>query len=360
MLGVSPRALAVALAGIWLSNPLPAVVGLRTTSGSPCASICNKTSSNTTGADVVCLDAMYGDSTTGETFEACVDCQLKSTYFNQEAGESDVNWGLYNLRYAFTTCVFAYPESISNISSPCTVACQDISPAVETGLDNPGPFNFNSWCGSTSFADNVINTCEQCYNETTNQKYLANFLEATRYNCHFPSVSGEVFSIVPTRIFSTVLLPSSLSLSTPTPNSSSVNLPLVIAVPIVGFLILVGSLAGCCFCFIRWRRKRVRGKRMSNHLYDRWNDTSISTPVYAQGGWGEQQAQGPGYGSGGLGFVDSNGQAQAVGYSEYYPQYQQQQKKGFSQEIAETPGAYAQPETTTYGVQPEKQHGGYQ
>lgn len=98
---------------------------------------------------------------------------------------------------------------------------------------------------------------------------------------------------------------------------------------------------------------------MSNHLYDRWNDTSISTPVYAQGGWGEQQAQGPSYGTGGLGFVDSNGQAQTVGYSEYYAHYQQQ-KNGFSQEITETPVAYAQPETAPYGVRPEKQQGEYQ
>jgi hypothetical protein len=37
---------------------------------------------------------MYSDSTTGKNFEACVDCQLKSAYFDQEAGESDVNWGL--------------------------------------------------------------------------------------------------------------------------------------------------------------------------------------------------------------------------------------------------------------------------
>jgi hypothetical protein len=100
---------------------------------------------------------------------------------------------------------------------------------------------------------------------------------------------------------------------------------------------------------------------MSNHLYDRWNDTSISTPIYGQGGWGDQQAQGAGYGPG-LGFVDSNGQTQAVGYSDFYGHYQmqQQQKDGFSQQVAETPGAYAQPGTDKHEMQPEKQQGGYQ
>lgn len=63
---------------------------------------------------------------------------------------------------------------MTNISSPCPVACQAISPAIALGLRNPNSFNFNSWCKAPSYADNVIDSCEQCYNWTSNQVYLAN------------------------------------------------------------------------------------------------------------------------------------------------------------------------------------------
>lgn len=79
-----------------------------------------------------------------------------------------------NLRFAVSSCVFGYPESISNVSSPCPVACGTIEPAVKSDIEDPNYDDLNSWCDSTDFADNVINTCEFCYNLTTNQIYLAN------------------------------------------------------------------------------------------------------------------------------------------------------------------------------------------
>lgn len=87
-----------------------------------------------------------------------------------------------NLRYAFSTCVFAYPTFAGNTSSQCPVACAGIQPAVEVDLTNPSASNFQNWCRSTSFADNIVNTCEFCYNLTSakvspgsgGQVYLAN------------------------------------------------------------------------------------------------------------------------------------------------------------------------------------------
>ena len=77
-----------------------------------------------------------------------------------------------------SSCVFGFPASFSNISSPCPVSCDPVRPAVEADITNPSSSNFNSWCGTSTFADNVVNSCEFCYNltATQNQKqvYLAN------------------------------------------------------------------------------------------------------------------------------------------------------------------------------------------
>ncbi|KAF3387103.1 hypothetical protein F1880_000817 [Penicillium rolfsii] len=352
--------LAIALLTVLLSNPIPIVLGLKTTGGSPCASICNKVSTNTTASEIVCLDNHFDDSK-GKTFEDCVTCQLQSTYVDRLSGETDVNWGLYNLRYAFTTCVFGFPESAANISTPCTVGCGGIQNAVEVDLTTPSANNFNDWCTATGFADNVINDCEFCYNLTYHQVnpqvYMANFLESIRYNCHYKASVGFAFDIAPSRIFTETLLPSSMSFPSPTHTGSGVNLGVVIAVPIVGFIIILCSLGVCCFFFIRWRRKSVRRGRYQDHLYARWNDTSISTPPQAQGGWGsplQMHAAGygthdPGYGPG-FGFTDNHVQSHVSGYGNDYS------KNTYSYELTETsPSNYhATPQMGGYGFEPDR------
>ncbi|KAJ5096028.1 hypothetical protein NUU61_005384 [Penicillium alfredii] len=374
---IRSRLLALVLTGILLSRFFPAVDALRTAEGSPCADVCHKSSSNTTSSEIACLDASY-NATKGRTFEKCVDCQLRSTYDNPSTGESDVNWGLYNLRYAFSTCVYGFPHSVSNVSSPCPVACDGIRPAIEFDLTNPSSFNFDAWCSTSSFADNIVNTCEFCYNLTTTQVYLANFLESIRYNCHFRTTSGKAFDIAPSRIFTQVLLPSSMSLTTSTPGGSNVNLPLVIALPILGFIIILCALTICCFFFIRHRRKRMRRNRHHNHLYNRWNDTTISTPkqgnsgwpeqqypfasggygpgfsdsvdtpIHAPGPWAEQQMHAPGGYGNGLGFMDNDGRTQQLEYGYY--------QSGLAHGRAESPAVHPQavPLTGPHAVEPEK------
>ncbi|CAG8281642.1 unnamed protein product [Penicillium salamii] len=322
----------VVLFAIWLLSP--AILALRTTSGSPCAGVCG-TTTNTTSDEITCLDRSYNGTKTGKNFENCISCQLDSEFHDANTGESDVNWGLYNLRYAFSTCVFGYPDSISNVSSPCPVACDGVRFAVETDIEEPSTSNLDAWCDTPTFADNVVNTCEFCYNLTTTQVYMANFLESIRYNCHFKTVTGKRFNIDPTRIFTQSLLPSSLSLTTPGSSSSNINLGVVIAVPIVGFLLILVSLTICCFFFIRHRRKKARRTRQSGQMYNRWNDPN--------GQWAEQYASGGhGYGPG-LGFMDNDGRGQELPYGhgspeQYQHQYQQFQghdKSGFSNQITE-------------------------
>lgn len=204
----SPGRFVLFALALLVGSAVPVAQGLRTTTGSPCMSVCHKESTNTTASEIACLDDQYGrDKGKGKTFQDCVTCLLESTYVDRLSGETDVDWGLCkliskkcisltwvlvggpltrtedNLRFAFTTCVFGYPQSAANISTPCTVGCEGIESASELNLLNPSSDNFHDWCGSTGFADNAISDCEFCYNQTYHMAYQQVFMA----NCAFHS-----------------------------------------------------------------------------------------------------------------------------------------------------------------------------
>ncbi|KAJ5156669.1 hypothetical protein N7492_009472 [Penicillium capsulatum] len=343
----SSRVLAMVVLAVWFSSLFPAVLGLKTTPGSPCTDICGKTgtTSNTTSSEITCLDSDF-DTGKGSDFQKCISCQLESKHSDSGTGETDVDWALYNLRFSFTSCVFNHPAQVTNTTSPCPVACDGIRTAAEYDIGKPDSNSLDNWCSQPSFADNVVNTCTFCYNLTSNQVYQANFLESIRYNCHFQTPRGHAFNIAPSRIFTQVLLPSSMSLTTPGANSSNVNLGVVIALPILGFIIILLAVGACCFFFIRHRRKRVRENRMTNQLYARWNDPSMGTPKQGNGGWPAHDAYAAGgYGTGqGFGFVDNDGRGQEVGYGHDYS------KHGFPQEINES-GALPPHAVSSHGTE---------
>ncbi|TQB72188.1 hypothetical protein MPDQ_006986 [Monascus purpureus] len=230
---------------VFVLNPLiPVVLGLRTTVGSPCTDVCHQTSNETTPADIVCLDSDYNTTITGSNFQKCVECQLRSSYADNYTGETDVLWGLYNLRYAFSTCVFGYPKQVNNISSPCIVACQPLDAALEPGLTT-ATSDYYSMCLPDVFPDNIVTTCEFCYNLTTNQVYMANFIEALRYNCHFRTSLTDAFAISPTKIFYPSGLPPSVPTSSAASGSSGHrNLTVIIVLPVLAGVILISVALG--------------------------------------------------------------------------------------------------------------------
>lgn len=81
---------------VLFSSLFPVVLGLRTTSGSPCTEVCGKTgtTSNTTASEISCLDSEFTKSTKGSEFEECISCQLESKHSDSSTGETDVNWAL--------------------------------------------------------------------------------------------------------------------------------------------------------------------------------------------------------------------------------------------------------------------------
>lgn len=79
-----------------------------------------------------------------------------------------------NLRYAFTSCVYNYPEPVTNVSTPCLVSCTPLGAALDFQLTDPVGNSLATFCGDSAFADNTVSTCEFCYSLTSQQAFLAN------------------------------------------------------------------------------------------------------------------------------------------------------------------------------------------
>ncbi|QGA20277.1 hypothetical protein EYB26_007979 [Talaromyces marneffei] len=328
--------MAVRWAVWWLLTIATPIYALRTVGGSPCTDVCG-TTTNTTSDEMACLDADYNSTigtTVGKNFQSCVSCLLASPYQNTTIGETDVDWGLFNLRYAFSSCVYNYPVSVTNVSTPCLVSCTPLGPALDMSLINPIGNQLSNFCASTSFPDNVVTTCGNCYALTSQQSFFANFLEAVRYNCHFPTSGGTSFPIAATRIFNTTHLPTTTVSYTSTATSTGTStvqqfLTVIIVMPIIGFLIIVASLALCCFCLVRHRRKIAKKRR--NQMQNRWMQPAWggypvspyhqASPMMLQqqymmaGGMGPYGASVPGRG---FSVVDHDGKRYEAGYSTHY------------------------------------------
>ncbi|KAK2809223.1 hypothetical protein FQN50_004059 [Emmonsiellopsis sp. PD_5] len=262
-----------------------AVSGLRVTAGSPCENVCGNTA-NTTGDEIVCNDYQY-DSLPGSQFKDCVSCSLESSYFNSKSEESDPKWGLYNLRYTFSSCVYGIPAVKQSLSTPCQVACESLKDSLKLNLVEPTGRNMHDFCGMGAFADNIVTRCAACYNYTEDERILANFVETIRQGCGAKVAENTPFIIEPDKIFNTELLeprPSTAPVSPPSTIQRGVkNLILVIVLPILAFLlILLGLCIGCIFCIHRRRRRRAKRHSQPSHLHERWNDTSMMTPVHDQ------------------------------------------------------------------------------
>ncbi|KAK2738453.1 hypothetical protein FQN57_007044 [Myotisia sp. PD_48] len=274
---------------------LRGTVGLRVTKGSPCEDDCGL-ATNTTGEEIVCRDRQFYDDDVGRQFEKCVSCELQSKFSSSTSREeqSDVKWGLYNLRYSFSSCIYGIPASKQSVSTPCQVSCDSLRPALISGLSEPDGPSMYDFCGMSSFADSIVTQCAACYALTEDEKYLANFIEVIRQGCHSKVPGGTAFFVHPKDIFTTAALEANESPNA-VKNSSSgkSSLALKIALPIVGILLLLIACCVGCFCIVRRRRRRAKRNDQSSALHERWNDTSIITPVPGglQKFWGEPPQQ---------------------------------------------------------------------
>jgi hypothetical protein len=84
-----------------------------------CAVLCGNELSSTSGQEITCGDSDYSSSTYGATFESCVACELSSTYVDPVTQQSDLQWGLYNLRFALSWCLWGFDNNTAIADTPC-------------------------------------------------------------------------------------------------------------------------------------------------------------------------------------------------------------------------------------------------
>ncbi|KAL3425870.1 hypothetical protein PVAG01_02661 [Phlyctema vagabunda] len=257
-----------------LISPVAAIYGL---AGSPCAAKCGNVLSTTTGEDIVCPDASYPSSgnpgsVAGVVFESCVSCQVQSNYTDLETGDTDLQRGLYNMRYAISWCLFGFPNNTEVADTPCITSrsCGPLEAAFE--FDNLStPTAAFGYCPDLFM--NEVDSCSNCLRQLSNEFYLSNFLTALNVGCIQKPPSGSTIALDGS-LFSSI----SVNMSNPEASSSSsfsaggdgltLSERVGIAVgAIVGVLIIAGI---CTICIGKKRRRRALAARQRQSGYLEW------------------------------------------------------------------------------------------
>lgn len=147
---------------------------LQVTPHSPCTDRCGANVGRMTPDEIVCFDQDFGAHGThnGSVFEDCVSCELESTFNDQITFQSDVYWGLFNLRYAWSVCVLGFPAQVIGLSNQCLASCTQFNSSVESRLLDPISGEMYQWCNTLSDPD--VTACASCLNLTDNERLMGN------------------------------------------------------------------------------------------------------------------------------------------------------------------------------------------
>ncbi|KJR83786.1 uncharacterized protein SPSK_04157 [Sporothrix schenckii 1099-18] len=244
---------------------------LRVTPGSACASYCldngdnngQSANSTTTPSDIVCNDTDYWSTTVGTRYRNCLTCLQNSTAVN--GLQSDVEWYLYNVRYAVDVCLFSSPgpsSSNSSTSSPCVLSgnCPSLQKALDTGNVNPSNETQYQYCTADGgvFGGTTLSNCAQCLQTNSEQTYLSNFLTALSAGCKQKPPQGDLLGLNGT-LFST----TAMTIVTPSWNQTSpgqatsvtkLTTGTIVGIVVAGALLL---LSAAVLFFLHWRKQRV-------------------------------------------------------------------------------------------------------
>jgi len=246
--------------------------GLESLPNSPCAIQCGNALGGTTGADIVCNNGDFSGTAAGQTFQSCVTCQLGSTYVDPVTKQTDLQWALYNLRYAMSWCLFGFPNNTNVGDTPCitSTACGPLENAIEFDSLSSDASAY-AYCSLFTVAS--IPKCNDCLSVQTSQYYLLNFMTALNGACQqMPptgqtlSLQGSLFSLTATNITSPTGTPN----SSYKPSGSKVGLGVKIGIAIGCSLVVLG-IAG--FCIVRRGRQRRRSlllKHQQETGYSAW------------------------------------------------------------------------------------------
>lgn len=221
-----------------------------------CADLCGNTLDSTSGYEISCSDSAYAGSTYGADFESCVSCEIASTYYDNTTQTSDLQWALYNLRYALSWCLFGFDNNTQVADTPCltSLSCGPLQSAFEyDSLDqNASLYGYCPFMNSVS-----VPKCSQCLAELGNEHYLSNFVTALEAACVQQPADGATISIQGSLFSSTsvnITTPSATPISTYTASTGGFTLGAKIGIVVAGIVVIL-VISGCC---IIWRGKRRR------------------------------------------------------------------------------------------------------
>lgn len=253
---------------------------LEALANSPCAVQCGNVLGGTSGNDIVCPDSSYTSTLAGQTFSTCITCQLSSKYQDPVTKQTDLQWALYNLRYAMSWCLFGYPNNTAVGDTPCitSTACGPIQNAIE--LDSLAPnASAYSYCalllGSAS-----VPKCGACLSVQSSEYYLNNFLTALNAACiqqptpgNIISLQGSLFSTTPVNITSPSPTPTGVNYTT-----GGLTLAAKIGIAVGGIVVLL-AIAGFGIVWNGKRRRRAYLRRVQEQSgYGDWRKNHDFTP----------------------------------------------------------------------------------
>ncbi|KFZ01429.1 hypothetical protein V501_10005 [Pseudogymnoascus sp. VKM F-4519 (FW-2642)] len=255
---------------------------------SDCAISCGNVLDATTTPDIACGDNKFG-SGVGQTFKACVECELKSTYVDP-TGLSDLTAAIYNLRYAADYCIF---NDSKIATTPCitTSACEPFLDSL-TYHNNIAPSGATDYGYCNHWDDSDILRCQNCIAALEEEEYLVNFMTILSASCQqkpgkgaLIGVEGDPFSgsrVAITKPYSSAdIIASSFN-----PPSGPLNLGAKIGIAVGGFLLILIILGTC----IVWRGRRRRRAILANYAGSpamaqapRWKGTDDSPQSMSSG-----------------------------------------------------------------------------
>jgi len=323
-----PSSLAPAL--VLITSFAAPTIALISSTSSPCAAQCGNNLASTSGSDIACSIADFKSTPAGNVFQNCVSCQIQSTYVNPITRQSDLHWGIYNLRYALSWCLFGYPDNKNAASSPCT---------TERGCGAfQGAFTFDSlslnsssygFCPSLPTA--TVSHCTTCLQHLPDEIYLNNFVVALDASCQQQPVAGTKLSIDGNLFSATqvnITSPSSVPQSTYNPNHG-----LTLGAKVgIGAAALCAMLAIAGFCIV-WQGKRRRRKFLMRHQqetgYSDWAKKAMHSPPQpigeSPGGFFDSpQSQRPLVAASPWARRDDESPASAIGEKVYFSPYSSQ------------------------------------
>ncbi|PHH69846.1 hypothetical protein CDD82_7471 [Ophiocordyceps australis] len=181
--------------------------------GSPCAASCGNVLDSTSSDDLVCSTGAYAGPT-GQLFQGCIECELRSSFHNPE--RSDVYSMLYNLRYSLSYCLFGVPHNDQLANTPCITskACGPFGDAFSYG-NLSSDFANLEYCSKWPLNTDVdYRSCTECLQAADNN-YLANFATILQAGCEQKPVPGVSVGVVGD-IFSNEIV----NITAPTPTAT--------------------------------------------------------------------------------------------------------------------------------------------